>query len=498
MSEIRTTYSGLISFSLGLTRILTGLLFMVIITRILAVEEFGTWTLISSLLFYGVILDSIISYWAVRETARKIDSGKTSLLGGGILSIGGIGIYILIILIIGPQINIDYTVLFFAIILIPVMYFHKILTSINSGWKPHVVSYANFYADLAKIPLVLLFVYHFEMGITGVIIAFFIGFLINDVVLLWYAKEKVKNKIKKEFLQKWLKISWLPLYPKIAPLIARSDIIIFSVITGSVVGLAYYSAALIVAGIVGISSAFSLAVYGKLLGEKRNNYIGHQITIQVFFMIPLAGLSIIFAEFGLFALNPIYQIASLVVIILTIRIFFQTLNGLFSYVLTGVEDVDTKNKSKFKDYIKSKLFVIPTIQLIQTISYIVILSFVLIFTNESSTQIESVILWSILALATEIPLTVVLSILIKKTIDVKIEKKRIVKYVITGAIIFGITFTMLEQNIEYHESLIEFLPPIVIFVILSVLIYLIITIVIDSKIRNLFFAVINEIKKSKK
>ena len=75
MSEIRTTHSGLISFSLGLTRILTGLLFMIVITRILDVEEFGTWTLISSLLFYGIILDTIISYWAVRETARKIDSG---------------------------------------------------------------------------------------------------------------------------------------------------------------------------------------------------------------------------------------------------------------------------------------------------------------------------------------------------------------------------------------------------------------------------------------
>ncbi len=497
MSEIRITYSGLVSLSFGLTRIITGLFFMIIITRILAVEEFGTWTLISSLLFYGIILDPIVAYWATRETARKIDSGKTSVFGGGILSIVGIGIYILVVIIVGPQTDVDYSVLLLAVILIPVMYLHKVLSSINIGWKPHVVSYSNFFADIAKIPLALLFVYYFEMGVVGVIISFFIGYMINDIALFWYAKEKIKKKINKEVFQKWLKISWLPLYPRIAPLIGRSDVIVFSVITGSVIGLAYYSAALVIAGIVGYASAFSLGIYGKLLGEKKNNYLGHNITLQIYFMILFAGLSIIFAEFGLFALNPIYKIASLVVIILTIRIFFQTLNALFSQILIGIEDVDTKKESKFSDYIKSRLFVVPTIQWIQTILYIGILSFVLIFTNDSSTQIELVIWWLILAVCIEIPFTIILSILIKKSIDIKIEKRRILKYFATGIIVFGITFIILEQNIAYNEKLIEFLPSLLIFIILSTSFYLIITAVIDSKIRNLMNSIINEIKKKK-
>lgn len=468
---------------------------MIIITRILAAEEFGTWTLITGLLFYGIILDPIIAYWATRETARKIDSGKTSVLGEGLLSIGGIGIYILSVILVSPQTNVDYNVLLFAVILIPVMYLNKVLSSINLGWKPHVVSYSNFYADVAKIPLALLFVYYFEMGVVGVIISFFIGWMINDLTLFWYAKEKIKNKIKKEFFQKWLKISWLPLYPRIAPLIGRSDVIIFSIITGSVIGLAYYSAALVIAGIVGYTSAFSLAIYGKLLGEKKKDYLGHNITLQIYFMILFAGLAIIFAEFGLFALNPMYKIASLVVIILTIRIFFQTLNGLFSQILTGIEDVDTKKESRFSDYIKSKLFVVPTIQLIQTGLYIVILSFVLIFTNDTSTQLELVISWSILAVCIEIPFTIFLLTLIRKSVDVKIEKKRIIKYLITGTIVFGIMFVILEQTVVYNEKLIEFLPSLLIFVVLSSLMYLIITIIIDSKIRNLFNSIINEIKK---
>ena len=131
-------------------------------------------------------------------------------------------------------------------------------------------------------------------------------------------------------------------------------------------------------------------------------------------MILFAGLSIIFAEYGLFVLNPIYQIASLIVIILTIRIFFQTLNGLFSNILTGMEDVDTKIESKFKDYVKSKLFVVPTIRLIQTISYVCLLSFVLIISSDTSTQLELVVWWVFLAMCIEIPLTIFLLKLIRK------------------------------------------------------------------------------------
>ena len=509
MSGIRVTYSGLVSLSFGLAKIIVGLFFVTIITRLLLVEEFGTWVLISGLFVYGVVLSPIFSFWATRETARKINSGKTSVLAEGLFSVAGMGIYILAVILVSPQTDVDQNVLIFAVLLIPAMYIHKILSAINVGWKPHTVPLSNFYADVTKIPLVLIFLYYLDMGVVGVIIAFFIGYVINNIALLWYGREKVKNKIKKEFIQKWLKISWLPLYPQIAPLFARSDIVIFSVITGSVVGLAYYSAALVIAGIVGFAGAFSIGVYGKLLGEERKNYLGHSITLQTYFMILFAGLAIIFAEYGLFVLNPIYQIASLVVIILTIRIFFQTLNGLFTKILTGMEDVDTKIESKFKDYVKSKLFVVPTIQLIQTISYVCLLSFVLIISNDTSTQLELVVWWVLLAVCVEIPLTIFLVKLIRKSVEINIEKIRIGKYLVVATIVFGTTFMFLDQDeisnswffdpdqLHGVNGLVEFLPPLLFFIILSSISYFIITWIIDSKIRDLFRAIIHEVKKTK-
>ena len=71
MSNIRATYSGLISFSIGLLSILTGLIFSLIITRTLDSQEYGTWSLILRILVYAVVIEPVISYWITRETARS-------------------------------------------------------------------------------------------------------------------------------------------------------------------------------------------------------------------------------------------------------------------------------------------------------------------------------------------------------------------------------------------------------------------------------------------
>ena len=90
LSEIRVGYSGLISFATGIMMIFSGLVFTLILTRNLSPEQYGTWNLILGLIIYGLILVPTISYWATRETARNIQSQKTSVFFGGIFSLIGI------------------------------------------------------------------------------------------------------------------------------------------------------------------------------------------------------------------------------------------------------------------------------------------------------------------------------------------------------------------------------------------------------------------------
>ena len=56
MSGIRVTYSGLISFVVGLASVFTGIIFVLIVTRQLTPEEFGTWNLIGGLIIYVIII----------------------------------------------------------------------------------------------------------------------------------------------------------------------------------------------------------------------------------------------------------------------------------------------------------------------------------------------------------------------------------------------------------------------------------------------------------
>ncbi len=64
----------------GIVSVLTGLIFVLIITRTLTPEEFGTWGLIIAVLNYLLISEVIINYWTVRQIARSEPVGKTGLL----------------------------------------------------------------------------------------------------------------------------------------------------------------------------------------------------------------------------------------------------------------------------------------------------------------------------------------------------------------------------------------------------------------------------------
>ena len=126
------------------------------------------------------------------------------------------------------------------------------------------------------------------------------------VVLAIFAKEQIKNKISFSYLRKWIKLSWLPLYPGLGALIFSLDVTMFSIITGSVIGLSYYSASLAIAAFVAHSGLISQALYAKFLGGGKREYLQENLIRFFYFGFPLTALSLILAKPVLFALNPLY------------------------------------------------------------------------------------------------------------------------------------------------------------------------------------------------
>ena len=334
-----------------------------------------------------------------------------------------------------------------------------------------------------------------DFGVTGIIISVFLANIISIIILFYYAKEKIRDQFNKTIFKKWLKFSWLPLYPGIAILVAGLDISIFTIITGSVIGLAFWTAAMILPSIISHTALISRAVYPKLLEEKTKEFLSENLTLLFYFGIMLISLAVTFARPGLYALNPIYEIAFPVAIILSFEVFLSVLTNVFLLSLAGVEKVDKFENSTFKDYIKSKLFFPQTIRLIQTIIYIIILTVGLsILVGSVGSNLELLLFWSSIALVTQIPLVCVLYYYVQKNMTIKLEISRIVKFGLVAISIFGFTYFLTDEFLVYSTDVFSFIPSLIMFISFGVGLYFIITYFIDKRIRSLVNAIIYEIK----
>ena len=495
MSNIRVTYTGLISLITGLLSLVIGLIVILVITRGLTPEEFGTWRLIINLIIYVNYILPIVTYWVTREVARGIESGKTAILSSGLFSCMGIFLYLIIIFSLSDQLDADKEILLSSFILIPMIFLNNVLVAINYGWKPHAISYGTLILEISKIPLLFVAIYWFEMGVLGVIYAVTLSYIPSIALLLIFGKEKIRDEIKISYIKKWFKFSWLPSYPGLGSILAASDVVIFSIITGSVLGLTFYGTAIIISKFCSNASLISTAVYPKLLeGKEMGSIIQNNILLLSFVAIPLATISIFFAKPGAYAVNPLYVDAYPAIIFMTFRTILFTFTVPFAQFLTGSEKVDTNQNATFKDYIKSKLFTVFSIRVIQYSLYLISLTIVLLLVSSSSTDSELVVYWSIVWLGVEIPFSVYFYILIKKNFKFKLEIKPVIKYIFVSIITIGFSYYLSLEFLEFNPSLIHFVPNLLLFVGLGLIGYLVLTYFIDEKTKKLVNSIINEIK----
>lgn len=496
MSSIRVTYSGLIALVTGMISVITGIAFTLIVTRQLTIDEFGTWALIGGLLSYVIITESAISYWTTREIARGVESGKTALFTSGVFSTVGILIYFIIAYAVALQQNLDTSILFLGGILIPLSFLNRTLTAINYGWKPEIVSYGLLIVEIVKIPAGLVLVYILDWGLTGAIYSVSIAYFGSVIFHIVYARSKLKTEINIKLIKKWVKLSWVSLYPGISNFLHKLDVLIFTVITGSVIGLAYYAASNTVSSLVSQTGGISKSLYPKILETEKRDILKENVTRLLYFAIPFSAISITFMKPALFALNPIYEITAPVVIFLTGKMFLGNLTSIFYQSLLSIERVDVNEKSNVRDFLKSKLFVIPTILIIQGIVFVISLTIGLkILLGLETSELDLVLYWSIIIFVIQIPFTLYLYKLVKKNFKSVFDIKSVTKYSLSTFIVFIPLYFITENLLEYKISIFEFLPNLLIFVIIGLVGYAGITYLADQKIRILFKLVVSELVK---
>ena len=205
-------------------------------------------------------------------------------------------------------------------------------------------------------------------------------------------------------------------------------------------------------------------------------------------------MAIVFAKPALYALKPIYESAVPVVVFMTIRAVLYVLGGTYNQAMLGIEKVDLNENSTIKDFVKSKLFSVPTMILVQYSVYTISIAVGLYLLKPfSKSDIDLVIYWSIISLATQVPFTVYYYYSTRKYFVTRIGPLILFKYLSASVVSFGITY-FLVQELSYKKSIFEFIPNLMLFVFIGIGIYLGITYAVDLRTRKLFHAIINEIR----
>lgn len=496
MSNIRVTYSGLINFVVILISFFTGLIFTIIVTRRLSPEEFGLWSLIGSLLLYVMIFKPINEYWTTRHIAREEDASITAILSSGIFSAASIGIFLVVIFVISANSDADYNILLFSSILIPLSFLTTIMMAITVGVKPQGSGYSLIIFEVTKIPLGFFLVYLADMGIFGAILTTVIASGAQIMFFIYYLRAELKGKFHKDLLKKWLKLSWLSMFGSLSTWILNFDRTVFTLFVGSVTSLAYVGVATSISQMISSTRAISSALYPKLISSQQEQYIELMLKRSLLFAIPALGFTLIFAKTGLWILNPQYIDGVFIVYVWSIIHFAQVFHATLGGSLTGLERVDVGFQSKFKDYIKSKLFFVPLVFLISYAVYIVILVIVLIISHQIGLQdLEVIFWWGVGGAISNIAIALVFWFAVQKQIKFKFPSKPIIKYSIVTILASSISFMLMEQFLIYNESIFLFLPSLIPHILLFVGIYSLIILLWDKDTRKFASLIINEFKK---
>jgi len=495
MSNIRVTYSGLIALLTSFLGVVTGTIFVLIVTRKLPVDEFGLWTLIGSLVSYVLVIEPIISYWTTRQLARGEKIGKTAFYTNGFFSIGGFFAFLGIAFFVHTTSNVDLTVLLLASALIPLNFLTGVTTAICHAHKPQAISYATMFFEITKIPLGYLFVIFFQFGLFGAIIATIAAIAIKLSILLYFAKDLIIGQIQSQFIKFWLRLSWLPLYYSSSGLLHKLDILLFTTATGSLIGPAYWGVSIAASSIVGQALNMSHGLYPKLIANKKQEIVYENLKRTMFFAIPILATSILFAKPVLHLLNPIYVDGILIVYFLAIRTFLGIPLSMFYNVLQAYENVDASITTKFSSFLKSKLFLVPTLHHIQSALYISTLAIFLYFlTSSEMSDVFLTTIWALVQLLTLLPFLLYGLFLVNSNYKINFPMKEITKYSIVTLFSSIVIFFIMENFLTYPASIWEHIPQMLFPLIIGGIMYFGIMYFIDNSTRNLYKSIINEFK----
>jgi O-antigen/teichoic acid export membrane protein len=498
MDDVRLRFAGTVGFLVKMLSLATGLIFTVIITRNLSIDEFGQWNVINSLVVYGVFIPAILPYWFTRYTARNTPIARTGIFIMILLAVIGQGIFLVVAKIFIVDFEILYPILVVASIHVVTVSIISALSSITNGKRPELTSYGLLVFEIVKVVIAITYAFSLNISLLDAIIIVLISEIIHLIVLCFFLRKELRKKVEIKNIKKILKTSWIPLYLKMGSLFEFTDVLIVTAITMSYVNIAFFKAGFLFAVIVGMGIQLAFPLYIKMLKGGKVDDIEISTKLMLTFTFPLAFGIFFLAKPLLFLLNPEYVSSAIILQILVFYFFSEAIYGLLTSIVWGKDKVDLLSNPTIKQLIGSSFFKVATANAVRLVSYIGILSSFVLLTIDNSLPIETFgTIWAMILLITNLPKVAYLMKLTRNVTSFKIPWKNIGKYVI-ASIVMSISVISITSVIEYNPSAIEFAPSLILIVLISAGVYFVVLICIDKDMKELIKDGFELIKKMRK
>jgi hypothetical protein len=462
MSQIRLRYTGITAYASSLLTTLTGLLFTLLITRRLLPEELGVWRYIGSLVAYFVIPPGIVSYWTTRMTAQGKRVLATSLSISSLSALATTTFFIALAEDLSKQVNTPYIVFVIAAIEIPLISAYMVFEAALTAHRPERVYYAMMIQEFVKLPIAVVLVLLLKLGLLGAILAAIAGYAARVIASFLFARGIGLGRVEWSTAIRILSRAWLPLYSGLQNYIAELQFIVVVLIVGTAEVLGYASAVLLIGSIVAVSGNLSAGLYPKLLQSQSPGAVETTLKMVLMIAIPTSVGAFVLSEHILNILRPEYEAVAPVLLIALPSALVYLVNNIIDVAMTGQERADFDDSADFKRLVRSRLFLTPTINIIQSIVYITILIPVLFYISRLEVT-HIVAAWFATQLLLQIPFLIYKIKLSGQINALRNIASPFLGYLFSSAVMGVVVYALrpLFTPLEVSQALLQILPSIV-------------------------------------
>lgn len=485
MSEIRLRYSGLVNFASRVLSVATGLMFTMLVTRRLSEETFGTWQFYSSLLSYFTIPSYIANYWLIRDLRRGKPAAKSGVIFNSVTSLFSATVFMFLSPIFTSNVSIDMSTMLAFVLWIIATYHTSSLESTCYGSEPHIAGYGTMVFEFSKVVIGTILVGYFRLSLAGAVLSVDLALMIQAI----YYSIRLSKHFTKSFplgeVSRWFKMGWIPL-TSIAPgLVFSLDALTLTLLTGSLLPVAYIRAANIFAGVIGFSGSLAIGLYPKLLSGGTSRDVEESLELVFLFLVPMVLGQLVLAEPLLYLLREQYAPVHNVLRIMSICYMAIVIKSVFSTIILGIENVDLNENVKWRDMAKSYLMKIPLIDLASSIAYIVTTSIItkILADLESPSMLVSLSA-ALCYLLVNVLLALYYLRISRRLIEFDLNLRRVFKFLASG-ITMSIALFLLYPESAKSGQIIVVVISLMPVILIGIVVYFTTLYLIDSRFRIL-------------